>query len=64
MKFACAVLISAGLLAAAPQAGNPAAAAPQAGKPAAAAPARRLEIPPGAVEREPGRFFSTDYDGR
>jgi len=41
---------------------------PQAKKPAPAAaatkPIKPLEIPPGAVEREPGRFFYTDQQGK
>jgi hypothetical protein len=38
----------------------------QAKKPAAATPIppRRAEVPAGAVEREPGRFFYTDKDGK
>jgi hypothetical protein len=57
MKFALAVLMTTALL----QASDP-----QTKKPAAAvkAPPRRNEIPAGAVERDPGRFFYTDKDGK
>ena len=58
MKTVFAVLFSAVLLTAAePQAGKAAPAAP-------ATPARQVEIPKGAVEREPGRFFYTDAAGK
>ncbi len=58
MKFVFAVLLSAALLAASePQAKKAAPAA-------SAVPAKRLEIPKGAVEREPGRFFYTDAGGK
>jgi hypothetical protein len=53
MKFVFAVLISSALL----SAGEP-----QEKKPAA--PPKRVEIPQGAVERDPGRFFYTDSDGK
>ena len=60
MKYAFAVLMTAGLLAAAePQATKKKAAA----APAPAAPVKRLEIPAGAVERD-GRYFYTDADGK
>lgn len=56
MRFAFALLISTVLLSAAD---------PQSKKPApATAPTKRFEIPAGAEEREPGRFFYTDKDGR
>jgi hypothetical protein len=53
MKFVFAVLISSALL----SAGEP-----QEKK--AATPPKRVEIPQGAVERDPGRFFYTDTDGK
>jgi hypothetical protein len=57
MKFAFAILVSSAVLAIA---------APQEKKSTTtpAAPPKRLEIPAGAVEREPNRFFSTDTDGK
>src|SRR4030088_3078536 len=58
MKFVFAVFVSAMLLAATE---------PQAKKQTPAAPAKLikpLEIPPGAVEREPGRFYYTDQQGK
>ena len=59
MKYAFAVLMTAGLLAAAePQATKKKAAAP-----APAAPVKRLEVPAGAVERD-GRYYYTDADGK
>ena len=57
MRFAFAVLMTTALLNAAdPQAKKPAAATP--------IPPRRAEVPAGAVEREPGRFFYTDKEGK
>ena len=70
MKFVYALLLSSVLLQAAdPQSKKkaPAAAAsPSAPKsaPAPAAAPQRLEIPKGAVEQDPGRFFYTDADGK
>ncbi|MBS1857768.1 MAG: hypothetical protein JST11_20530 [Acidobacteria bacterium] len=61
MRSVFAVLISAAALAAAPQTKPAASPAPA---PSAARSASRLEIPSGAVEREPGRFFYTDRDGK
>jgi hypothetical protein len=61
MRSAFAILISAAALAAAPQAKPAASSAPA---PSTAHAAGRLDIPSGAVEREPGRFFYTDKDGR
>ena len=55
MRFAIALLMTTVLLNAAE---------PQAKKPAPATPAKRVEIPAGAEEREPGRFFYTDKDGK
>ena len=57
MRFAFAVLMTTALLNATdPQAKKPAAAVPS--------PPRRAEVPAGAVEREPGRFFYTDKAGK
>jgi hypothetical protein len=57
MRFAFALLMTTALLNAAE---------PQAKKQPAATqiPPRRTEIPAGAVERDPGRFFFTDKDGK
>jgi hypothetical protein len=56
MKLALAVLMTTAALSAAE---------PQAKKQAAVPiPPRRTEIPAGAVERDPGRFFYTDKDGK
>jgi hypothetical protein len=57
MRFVLAVLMTTALLHATD---------PQAKKPSAAVrvPPRRTEIPAGAVERDPGRFFYTDKDGK
>jgi hypothetical protein len=52
MKFVFAVLISSALLSAGEPQEKP------------AAPPKRVEIPQGAVERDPGRFFYTDADGK
>jgi hypothetical protein len=70
MKFVYALLLSTVLLQAAdPQSKKKApapAAAPAAAPsaPAPAAPPQRLEIPKGAVEQDPGRFFYTDAEGK
>ena len=57
MRFAFALLITTALMSAAePQAKKEPAAVP--------IPPRRTEVPAGAVERDPGRFFYTDKDGK
>jgi hypothetical protein len=56
MKLFFAVLISSALLAA----GEP----QDKQDKKATAPPKRIEIPEGAVERDPGRFFYTDSDGK
>src|SRR6266480_2157578 len=58
MRLLFALFVSAILLAAAePQTKKTTAPAP-------AKPIKPIEIPPGAVEREPGRFYYTDQQGK
>jgi len=64
MKLVTTVLISAALLAAADPQAKKTKTVPTAEAATAPAPIKRVEVPQGAVEREPGRFFYTDSAGK